>query len=144
METQETSSINYSVKYDKKYDYKDDFDYIKKYSLKERKEQYNKAKKLYPNKIPIIIEKDRFTKNLNDIDKNKYLVNKELTLAQFMFVIRKKLNVTPEKAIFLYINGKLYPSSENIENIYNKEINIDNEEECGFLFIKYAGENTFG
>jgi GABA(A) receptor-associated protein len=93
----------------------------------------------YPERRPIICEKLRNQHDLPDIDKKKYLVPIDLTLGQFMFVIKKRLKLKSEEAIFLFINNKIITSSSIIGYIYNHQKDID-----GFLYIHYAKENVFG
>ena len=74
----------------------------------------------YPDRIPIICEKS-YTRNQNqlpNIDKNKYLVPFDLTLGQFIYVIRKRMNLKPEKALFLFMNGIIPPSTSMIGDLY--------------------------
>lgn len=92
----------------------------------------------YYDLVPIICEKSEKS-NIEDLDKQKYLVPADLTVGQFIFVIRKRLKLPPEKAIFLFVNGIIPPSTELIINIYNFHKNED-----GFLYISYSGENVFG
>lgn len=40
----------------------------------------------------------------------RYLVPGDLTVAQFVYVIRKRINVNPEQAIFMFIKNVLPPS----------------------------------
>ena len=63
----------------------------------------------------------------------------DLSLANFMYVIRKRMKLEPEKAIYLFINEKLCPTSALLSQIYD-----ENKDEDGFLYIKYDGESTFG
>ena len=92
----------------------------------------------YPDRIPIIVNKQDGC-IVPDIDKKKYLVPKDLTLGQFIYIIRKRIKLEPEQALFLFINGKVYPNSDPISVIYNNNKNDDK-----FLYITYSGENTFG
>jgi len=91
----------------------------------------------YPDRIPIICE---CSDNRHPpIDKNKYLVPNDFTVGQFLFVIRKRIKLPPEKAIFLFINDVFHNSSQLISNIYETDRDPD-----GFLYVIYAFENTFG
>ena len=54
-------------------------------SLEERKYESIRIKRKYPDRIPIIVKKDKNC-TLEDIDKEKYLVPKDMSLSQFMFV----------------------------------------------------------
>ena len=74
-----------------------------------------------------------------DIDKKKYLVPQDLTVGQFVYIIRKRIKLSPEKAIYLFINNILPPTAALMSSIYE-----DQKDEDGFLYITYSGENTFG
>ena len=45
-----------------------------------------------------------------EIDKRKYLVPSDITVAQFMWIIRKRIQLPSEKAIFLFVD-KTVPQS---------------------------------
>lgn len=47
-----------------------------------------------------------------DIDKRKYLVPSDITVAQFMWIIRKRIALPSEKAIFLFVD-KTVPQSRS-------------------------------
>ena len=102
-----------------------------KYSLHDR---YNDACKIlekYPDRIPLICERSQIASyDCPYIDKQKYLVQKDLTIGHFIYVIRKRMNLSPEKAIFLFINGFIPSSSQVLGNLYE--------------YINYSLENTFG
>ena len=72
--------------------------------------------------------------------KNKFLVPSDLTIGQFVYVIRKRIQLGPEQALFIYVNNSILPqSSALLTTIYNEF-----QDEDGFLYITYSGENTFG
>jgi len=107
------------------------------HSLHERWNESKRVLEKYPDKVPIICEKSNITGP--DIDKKKYLVSRDLTIGQFIYVIRKRLKLSPEKAIFLFINGSVPPTSQFLGTLY--EFNKEND---NFLYILYSFENTFG
>lgn len=109
-----------------------------KFPLKKRKDESTRIRKKYPDRIPVIVEKAKNTE-IDDIDKKKYLVPSELTVGQFVYVIRKRIKLSPEQAIFLFIDNKLPPTASLMSQIY-KEYG-DND---GFLYVSYSGESTFG
>uniref|UniRef100_A0A3Q2W719 GABA(A) receptor-associated protein like 2 n=3 Tax=Haplochromini TaxID=319058 RepID=A0A3Q2W719_HAPBU len=74
-----------------------------------------------------------------DIDKRKYLVPSDITVAQFMWIIRKRIQLPSEKAIFLFVDKTVPQSSITMGQLYEKE-----KDEDGFLYVAYSGENTFG
>ena len=77
--------------------------------------------------------------DISDIDKKKYLVPADLTVGQFVYVIRKRIRLSPEKAIFIFVNGVLPPTAALMSAVYEEHKDAD-----GFLYIQYSGENTFG
>ena len=103
-----------------------------------RLEESNRIREKYPNRIPIIVEKNEKS-DIDDIDKHKFLVPSDLTIGQFMYVIRKRIKLPPEKGIFLFTNNKMAPTGYIISQMYET-----NKDEDGFLYFKYSGENTFG
>lgn len=109
-----------------------------KYTFEDRKKEADKILSKYPDRIPIILEQHGKSM-IKDIDRNKFLVPNDITLGQFIFIIRKRLELSPEKAIFLFVNNTLPTSSDIIGELYNK-----NMDEDGFLYMVYSGENTFG
>jgi GABA(A) receptor-associated protein len=112
----------------------------KKFTLSQRTLESARILSKYPDRVPIIVEKV-ITSDLPDIDKNKYLVPKDLTAIQFIYVIRKRISLTPEKAMFLFVGDKntLLTSSDLMSNVYEDYMNQD-----GFLYFQYSGENSFG
>lgn len=111
------------------------------YTFQSRLEESTRIMNKYPDRIPIICEKMNNIKNieLTTIDKIKYLVPINLTISQFLYVIRSRMKLPAEKAIFLFIDGKIPASSSTISYVYSKHKDMD-----GFLYITYSGENVFG
>lgn len=108
------------------------------HALDKRKEESRRIRAKYPDRLPIIVEKSRRSK-IQDIDKKKYLVPTELTVGQFVYVIRKRIKLRPEQALFLFINGNIPPNAEIMSAVFDRC-----RDEDGFLYISYSGENTFG
>eukprot|EP00268_Persea_americana_P052743 TRINITY_DN5925_c4_g2_i5.p1 TRINITY_DN5925_c4_g2~~TRINITY_DN5925_c4_g2_i5.p1 ORF type:complete len:113 (+),score=22.41 TRINITY_DN5925_c4_g2_i5:753-1091(+) len=57
----------------------------------------------------VIVEKAERSDILN-IDKKKYLVPADLTVGQFVYVIRKRIRLSAEKAIFIFVDNVLPPT----------------------------------
>tara|TARA_B100000161_G_C33384065_1_gene339118 strand:+ start:324 stop:698 length:375 start_codon:yes stop_codon:yes gene_type:complete len=115
------------------------YDFKKLNNFDTRLKESERIKSKYPNRIPIIVSKDARCKDVPDLDRHKYLVPTDLTVGQFMYVIRKRINLTPEKSIYLFTNGTLPNSSKLLTEIYE-----NNQDDDGFLYITYTGESTFG
>uniref|UniRef100_A0A8D0FS28 GABA type A receptor associated protein like 2 n=1 Tax=Strix occidentalis caurina TaxID=311401 RepID=A0A8D0FS28_STROC len=88
--------------------------------------------------LQVIVEKVSGSQ-IVDIDKRKYLVPSDITVAQFMWIIRKRIQLPSEKAIFLFVDKTVPQSSLTMGQLYEKE-----KDEDGFLYVAYSGENTFG
>ncbi|KAK2918274.1 hypothetical protein Q8A73_005020 [Channa argus] len=97
-----------------------------------------KIRNKYPDRVPVIVEKVSGSQ-IVDIDKRKYLVPSDITVAQFMWIIRKRIQLPSEKAIFLFVDKTVPQSSLTMGQLYDKE-----KDEDGFLYVAYSGENTFG
>ena len=104
-----------------------------------RKDEAERVLKKYPDRLPIICEQYSKSKNIAKIDKNKYLVPQDLTMGQFIYIIRNRLNLPAEHALYLIINGIIPSTTELISTIYNNYKDKD-----GFLYVEYTNENTFG
>ena len=98
----------------------------------------------------------------------RYLVPADITVGQFVYVVRKRIKLSPEKAIFVFVKNTLPPTGINWTNIaihssllllhcyvlifkYSlvaaslmSAIYEENKDEDGFLYMTYSGENTFG
>jgi len=92
----------------------------------------------YPDRIPVIVGKAKGC-ILNNIDKTRFLVPRELTIGQFITIIRKRIKLEPDKAIFIFINNILPPTGFRIGSVYEEMKHGD-----GFLYIYYNGESIFG
>lgn len=93
----------------------------------------------YPDRVPLIIQPSKNDRDAFPIDKSKYITPRDLSMMQLQQIIRKRIHFPPEKALFMFVNNKIYPITSLIGNIYD-----DNKDTDGFLYITYCQENTFG
>ena len=117
--------------------YMNSIEYKKQFTFEKRSNESKDIINKYPDRIPIICE--RYGNNIDLLDKKKYLAPNNLTLGQFIIVLRKRLNITEEKAIFCFIKNKIPIISSDLATLYNED-----KDEDGFLYIVYSGENCFG
>ncbi len=91
--------------------------------------------------MPVIVERSSraAAASFPDVDKRKYLVPCDLTLGQFVAVIRRRIKLSPEQAIFVFVGRVLPPAAALMSSVYE-----DHRDEDGFLYLTYSGENTFG
>lgn len=115
--------------------------FIDKFSLFERTNEASRIMKRYPDRIPVICEKNIRDTSIPDIDKHKYLVPPDLTVGQFMYIVRKRIHLPSNLALFLFVgeNNTMLPTNAYMDEIYHQHKNID-----GFLYIIYSRENVFG
>lgn len=108
-------------------------------SFSQRKEESMEIRHKYPNKVPIICKKYENSK-LNDIDRNNFLMPNDFTIRHFILYIRKRIQLKPEQALYLFTSKNKFPhTNQNLEELYNRD-----KEQDGFLYIYYKEENTFG
>ncbi|XP_073132967.1 autophagy-related protein 8f-like [Henckelia pumila] len=108
------------------------------HDLAKRRAEAARIREKYPDRIPVIVEKAE-NSAIPIIDKKKYLVPADLTVGQFVYVIRKRIKLSAEKAIFIFMDNVLPPTGALMSTVYEEK-----QDEDGFLYVTYSGENTFG
>ncbi|GLJ05958.1 hypothetical protein SUGI_1055220 [Cryptomeria japonica] len=110
----------------------------KEQPFEKRQAEAARIREKYSDRIPVIVEKAEKS-DLPDIDTKKFLVPGGLTVGQFVYVIRKRIKLSAEKALFIFLNNVLPPTGALMSAVYE-----DHKDEDGFLYLTYNGENTFG
>lgn len=109
------------------------------HSFEKRKKESEFVINKYNDRIPVIVEKSDSSKVV-DIDKHKYLIPKDLSAGQFMYLIRKRIKINSVDALFIFVNNETIPlMNQSMGELYEQSADKD-----GFLYISYASENTFG
>jgi len=103
------------------------------------KEDLERINKKYPGRIPVFVFRVKDATDIPEITKHKYLVPSDLTIGNFIYLIRKQLKLTPEKALFVFIGNTLPVSSLTMSQAYDMY-----KSEDGSLRMFYTSENTFG
>lgn len=65
----------------------------------------------------VIVEKAPKAR-IGDLDKKKYLVPSDLTVGQFYFLIRKRVQLRPDDALFFFVNNVIPPTSATMGSLY--------------------------
>jgi len=115
-----------------------EFQYKKDHPVEKRAAEAARIREKYPDRIPVICEKEPRS-DIPPVDKRKYLIPMDLTVGQFVYVIRKRISIPPEKAIFIFVNNTLPPTAALMSTVYEQH-----KDEDGFMYMMYGGENTFG
>lgn len=109
------------------------------HTFEKRQKEASDIRTRQPDRVPVICEKGE-SSSIPQIDKIKFLVPSDLTTGQFLYVIRKRMNMSSSQALFVLTErGTMPPTSATIMEIYSKD-----KAEDGFLYLVYTGENTFG
>tara|TARA_B110000046_G_C13000680_1_gene402013 strand:+ start:278 stop:643 length:366 start_codon:yes stop_codon:yes gene_type:complete len=92
----------------------------------------------YPDRIPIIIHAKG--KHAPSIDKHKFMTPRDLSFSQLFYVVRKRIQMDPSKALFFFLeNNTLVVASSVVEHVYTRYADDD-----GFLYVTYRAESAFG
>jgi len=117
------------------------------HSFENRAAESAKIRARYTDRVPIIVERAKNEKNLGALDKKKYLVPGEVTVAQFTYIIRKRMKMDHTTAMYVFVETTedekksfiLPPTSSTLTSIYR-----DYADDDGFLYVTYNGENFSG
>ncbi|XP_006781386.1 microtubule-associated proteins 1A/1B light chain 3C [Neolamprologus brichardi] len=108
--------------------------------LATRKNEVCSIRSKFPNKLPVIVERYIRERTLPLLDKTKFLVPYELTLGQFLCLLRNKIALDSTQALFLLVAEKsMSCMSSNMGEVYTRYRDAD-----GFLYITYASQEMFG
>lgn len=108
-------------------------------SLEERQTQSFRLIKRFPSKYPIVI--DRASRRDPIIDKNKYIIQADTTIAQLVYLLRKRMTLSPDKALFFFWDGTILSGNMTISQLHHLS-NLKHND--GFTYLFYSLESTFG
>jgi len=97
--------------------------YKEEHPFEKRRAEGEKIRRKYPDRVPVIVEKSPKAR-IGDLDKKKYLVPSDLTVGQFYFLIRKRISLRPEDALFFFVNNVIPPTSATMGSLY--QVNKNN------------------
>ena len=95
-------------------------------------------KKKYPDRVPIFLRTDTTIINLT---RNKFMIPRDFTCAEFIAVIRNRLSIQASEALFFLSipKKKLLCGATNVGRTYDSD-----KSEDGFLHVMCTLEKTFG
>ncbi|KAL5463971.1 hypothetical protein EMCRGX_G032924 [Ephydatia muelleri] len=109
-------------------------------SFASRSDEVSSIRAKFPQKVPVIVERYAQEKDLPVLDKTKFLVPEELTMSQFVTIIRNRMGLAQNQTFYLLVNNKALASlSTTLAEIYRLE-----KDEDGFLYMVYASHEFFG
>lgn len=106
-------------------------------SLDQRRIQFARVADRRPKYVPVILEPG--TRQTRACDKEKFLVPNDLSVAQFAYVVRKRLKMDSAEALFLLVERRMASATTTFASLY-----ASNACEDGFLYVTYTFENAFG
>ncbi|XP_063233784.1 microtubule-associated proteins 1A/1B light chain 3C-like [Bacillus rossius redtenbacheri] len=94
----------------------------------------------FPNKVPVVVERFQKEMYLPDLDKTKFLVPQEITMSQFLTIIRNRMHIDSTQAVYMMVNNRSIISlSRTLSEVY-----AEHRAEDGFLHVTYASQEVFG
>ncbi|OQR66778.1 gamma-aminobutyric acid receptor associated protein [Tropilaelaps mercedesae] len=114
------------------------FKYKEEHTFEKRRAEGEKIRKKYPDRVPVIVEKAPKSR-ISNLDKKKYLVPSDLCVGQFYLLIRKRIQLRAEDALFFFVNNTIAPTSSTMGALYQ-----EHHEEDFFLYIAFSDENMYG
>lgn len=93
----------------------------------------------HPDHVPIFVSKDTRCKDLPDISNKKFFVPKTLSIGNFVYCVRKRLEISEQQAIFLFVGNALPNPNESMGSLY--EIH---KTEDGILHCTYSSDTAYG
>lgn len=91
----------------------------------------------FSDRVPVILEAG--PRSTLTVDKRKFLVPGDASVAQFFQTIRKRFKLTPEQGLFLFVDNMLPPMTHSMSQLYKDHACNDR-----FLYMQISSETTFG
>lgn len=109
-------------------------------NLMTRKLEYANLKAKFPNKVTVVIERYAKERNLPFLDKTKFLVPEDLQVSKLLMIIRNRMDITENQAIYLMTANKtMLTMSRTMAEVYE-----EHRDEDGFVYLTYASQSVFG
>ena len=111
------------------------------HSFEDRLDQSRKIMKKFPDRVPVVVERVPSGPFVGDLQKTKFLLPYDATVAGFMGTIRRQVVVNSGDGFYMFCGNKnvLVSGSNTFQHLY-----ANYKDDDGFLYMLYAGENVFG
>lgn len=110
-----------------------------RYNLEARIADRMRAVQRRPKYIPTIVE--RGNKEAPPIDREKYMVPFDITGAQMIYIIRRRMQLGSSQTLFLLCDKRrMITATDSMGQLYDKF----RDPQDGFLYVTYSLENAFG
>jgi len=110
-------------------------------SFEDRREQSRKILTKYPDRVPVVVERAPSGPSIGVLEKSKFLLPYEATVAGFMNTLRRQVVANSSDGFYMFCGDKnvLVSGSNTFQHLY-----ANYKDDDGFLYMMYAGENVFG
>lgn len=109
-------------------------------NLSQRKKESQDLINSHPGKIPVIIKPESSIRNHFQIQQSRFLVPSLYSFHEFIFLIRKRLQLKQSESLYISVGLNSFPSlSRSLSSIYSEYKDPD-----GFLYMNYSSEATWG
>ncbi|XP_039973335.1 gamma-aminobutyric acid receptor-associated protein-like 1 [Xiphias gladius] len=124
--------------------------YQRSVPLEVRRAEGERVRAKHPDKIPVSMTTGLFINNMLYLLRGEEKVPpplgqeeresaSDLTVGQLCFLIRQRVSLRPEEALFFFVNNSLPPSSSPLSAVYE-----EHHEEDLFLYMTYSNESVYG
>ena len=114
--------------------------YKQKFDLSHRISESQRILAKYPSHIPVIVDCD---KSIGSLKKQKFLCPRDVSVSHLLINIRKQIELSSSKAIFMFSENKLLGGTSIMAQLYDDCLKDRNNGDR-FLYIHISTENTFG
>jgi hypothetical protein len=108
-------------------------------TLEERQKKCLELRRKFPGRIPVYIDKSETSKLKPTDGIKKFLAPGDVTTSGLLYIIRKRINLDNQQALFFFINNELPPSNMTVTELYDRFVKNGD-----IMFITYCEEATFG
>jgi hypothetical protein len=112
--------------------------------LAKRAEDSHRILTRYPNHVPVIVECSGELSSI--LIKKKYLISMDATASYLLSIIRNKITLRKEQAVFMFCDNCMLCLSDTMGVLYDKYTKKHNLKygDDNFYYITLTYENTFG
>ena len=98
-----------------------------------------KLRKQYPDKVPVIIQRDCLCRDVPELFRKRVFVSKSMLVSHLLYYVRRQLQMPAHRSIYLYVNESLPMLTQTVGMLHHEEA-----EEDGILYVFFATEHVFG
>ena len=117
-------------------------------SLSERTKSIKILHQKYPNQVAVIVRRMEGSA-LPELSSNKFIVPKDLSVAQWLYIMRRqKLKINETQNIYFFVDTGLQSDGKSVEIMNGVELMSQvfqkAKKEDGAMYVWYREEDTFG